>query len=115
MDGVRSEAADLDKNDTRFGQYHAARRVMRTLFLGSAPSSSDQMHRGLEVERILLGACSPGQTVGTFKDVLTRLRDRLTYLYGDKERLWLDTKPNLRREMETRKSNVSEREDLLKM
>ncbi len=113
VDGVRSEAADLDKNDTRFGQYHAARRVMRTLFLGSAPSSSDQMHRGLEVERILLGACSPGQTVGTFKDVLTRLRDRLTYLYGDKERLWLDTKPNLRREMETRKSNVSEREDLL--
>ncbi len=113
VDGTRSEAADIDKNDTRFGQYHAARRVMRTLFLGSAPSTGDQMHRGLEAERILLGACSPGQTVGTFKDVLTRLRDRLTYLYGDKDRLWLDTKPNLRREMEMRKEKVSEREELI--
>ena len=51
--------------------------------------------------------------MATFKDVLVRLRDRLTYLYGDKERLWLDTKPNLRREMETRKSKVSEREELM--
>lgn len=113
VDGSRSEAADIDKQDTRFGQYHTARRVMRTLFLGSAPSSGDQMHRGLQAERIMLGACSPGQTVATFKDVLVRLRDRLTYLYGDKERLWLDTKPNLRREMETRKSKVSEREELM--
>ena len=113
VDGHRSEAADLDKNDTRFGQYHAARRVMRTLFLGSAPSSGDQMHRGLQMERVLLGACSPQQTVGTFEDALSRLRDRLTYLYGDKERLWLDTKPNLRREMETRKNNINEREALI--
>lgn len=113
VDGSRSETAEIDKNDTRFGQYHAAQRVMRTVFLGSAPSTGDQMHRGLEVERILLGACSPGQTIGTFKDVITRLRDRLTYLYGDKDRLWLDTKPNLRREMESRKSNINDREALI--
>ncbi|MGZ2367865.1 hypothetical protein, partial [Citrobacter freundii] len=54
VDGPRSEATEIDKNDTRFGQYHAARRVMRTLFLGSAPSSGDQMHRGLQIERVLL-------------------------------------------------------------
>lgn len=113
VDGPRSEATEIDKNDTRFGQYHAARRVMRTLFLGSAPSSGDQMHRGLEIERVLLGACSPEQTIGTFEDVLLRLRDRLTYLYGEKDRLWLDTKPNLRREMETRKGNINEREVLI--
>lgn len=48
------------------------------------------MHRGLLAERIILGACSPGQTVATFKDVLVRLRDRLTYLYGDKDRFgWI--------------------------
>ncbi|HFT4573193.1 TPA: ATP-binding protein [Klebsiella pneumoniae] len=113
VDGPRSEATEIDKNDTRFGQYHAARRVMRTLFLGSAPSSGDQMHRGLQIERVLLGACSPKQTIGTFEDVLLRLRDRLTYLYGEKDRLWLDTKPNLRREMETRKGNINEREVLI--
>ncbi|HBV3413501.1 TPA: ATP-binding protein [Klebsiella pneumoniae] len=113
VDGPRSEATEIDKNDTRFGQYHAARRVLRTLFLGSAPSSGDQMHRGLQIERVLLGACSPEQTIGTFEDVLLRLRDRLTYLYGEKDRLWLDTKPNLRREMETRKGNINEREVLI--
>ncbi|EPO4112493.1 ATP-binding protein, partial [Enterobacter cloacae] len=70
-------------------------------------------HRGLQIERVLLGACSPEQTIGTFEDVLLRLRDRLTYLYGEKDRLWLDTKPNLRREMETRKGNINEREVLI--
>lgn len=113
VDGNRSMAADIDKNDTRFGQYHAARRVMRTLFLGSAPSGGDQMHRGLEAERILLGACSPEQTLATFEDVLAKLKDKLTYLYADKSRVWLDTKPNLRREMESRKTNISEREQLI--
>jgi len=34
------------------------------------------------------------------------LRDRLHYLYSDQDRLWLDTKPNLRREMESRKQNI---------
>ncbi|BCV35016.1 hypothetical protein TUM17377_03440 [Shewanella chilikensis] len=113
VDGNRSMAADIDKNDTRFGQYHAARRVMRTVFLGSAPSSGDQMHRGLEAERILLGSCSPEQTLATFEDVLAKLKDKLTYLYADKSRMWLDTKPNLRREMESRKTNISEREQLI--
>jgi len=71
------------------------------------------MIRGVQVERILLGTVQPGQTIGVFEDVLKRLRDRLHYLYSDKDRYWLDTKPNLRREMESRKQNISERDELL--
>jgi hypothetical protein len=106
VDGSRSEPHRIDGDDTRFGSVQAAHRAMRTVFLGSAPSSRDQVVNGIQVERILLGSVQPGQTVGVFEDVLKRLRDRLHYLYSDKDRFWLDTKPNLRREMESRKENI---------
>lgn len=106
VDGSRSEPSDIDARDTRFGSVQAARRVMRTVFLGSAPSARGQVVKGIQVERVLLGTVQPGQTVGIFEDVLKRLRDRLHYLYSDQDRVWLDTKPNLRREMESRKQNV---------
>ncbi len=106
VDGPRSETHQIDGDDTRFGSVQAAHRTMRALFLGSAPSVRDQVVKGIPLERILLGTVQPGQTIGVFEDVLKRLRDRLHYLYSDQDRFWLDTKPNLRREMESRKQNV---------
>jgi predicted AAA+ superfamily ATPase len=104
--GPRSEPADIDGHESRFGSVQAAQRTMRTIFLGSAPSARAQVVKGIQVERILLGTVQPGQPVGVFEDVLKRLRDRLHYLYSDKDHFWLDTKPNLRREMESRKQNI---------
>lgn len=106
VDGDHSEPHYIDGGDTRFGSVQAAHRVMRTIFLGSAPSAGSQIVKGIQLERILLGTVQPQQTVGIFEDVLKRLRDRLHYLYSDQGRFWLDTKPNLRREMEGRKRNV---------
>ena len=106
VDGPRSAPYSIDGDDTRFGSVQAAHRAMRTIFLGSAPSTSGQIVKGIQVERVLLGAVQPGQVVGIFEDVLKRLRERLHYLYSDQDRLWLDTKPNLRREMESRKQNI---------
>lgn len=113
VDGTRSAPYDIDGHHTLFGGVQAARRTARTIFLGSAPSTREQMIRGIQVERVLLGTVQPGQTIGVFEDVLKRLRDRLHYLYSDKDRYWLDTKPNLRREMESRKQNINERDELL--
>lgn len=115
VDGPRSIPADIDGHHTLFGGVQAARRTARSIFLGSAPSSQEQMIRGIQAERILLGTVQPGQTIGVFEDVLKRLRDRLHYLYAEQDRYWLDTKPNLRREMESRKQNISERDDLTPM
>jgi uncharacterized protein len=112
VDGPRSVPIDIDGHDTRFGSIQAARRTMRTVFLGSAPSVTGQFIKGVEMERILLGTAQPGQTIGVFEDVLKRLHDRLTYLYSDAGRYWLDTRPNLRREMESRKQNINNREEL---
>lgn len=113
IDGPRSAAMDIDGHDTRFGSVQAARRVARTIFLGSAPSISLQAVRGIKVEGILLGAVQPGQAVGTYEDVIKRLRDRLHYLYGEKDSYWFDTRPNLRREMESRKANLKDAEDVM--
>lgn len=106
VDGPRSEPHQIDGDDTRFGSVQAAHRTMRAVFLGSAPSVPGQVVKGIQLERILLGTAQPGQTIGVFEDVLKRLRDRLHYLYSDQDRFWLDTKPNLRREMESRKQNI---------
>ena len=113
MDGPRSAAVDIDGHDTRFGSVQAARRVARTIFLGSAPSNAAQAVRGIRAEGILLGAVQPGQAVGTYEDVIKRLRDRLHYLYGEKDSYWFDTRPNLRREMESRKANLKDADDVL--
>jgi len=113
IDGPRSEPFRIDGREPRFGSVQAARRAARTIFLGSAPSGSDQTIRGITVDRILLGSLQPGQTVGVFEDILRRLRDRLHYLYSGRDHFWFDTKPNLRREMESRKQNISDSDEVL--
>ena len=107
VDGARSTPQELDGQDTRFGSVQAAQRVMRTIFLGRAPEVAAQNIRGIQRERILLGSVQPDENPGIFSDVLGRLRDRLHYLYADNDRYWLDTRPNLRREMENRRSSIS--------
>ena len=50
IDGERAETTALEASEARFGQLQAARRVARTLFLGSAPASVavTQNARGLD-------------------------------------------------------------------
>lgn len=107
IDGPDSTPVQIDGNETRFGSIFAARRAARTIFLGSAPSSAAQGLRGISVERILLGCALPGQTVSIYEDVLKRLRDKLHYLFVDTDHFWFDTRPNLRREMESRKGKIN--------
>ncbi len=120
IDGDRAETTELENKEPRFGQVNAARRVARTLFLGSAPSSvaGKSGIRGLDRARVLLGCLQPGQTSATYVDALNRLADRLHYLNssGDKAqdatRFWFDTRANLRREMEDRKRRFDDNTDV---
>jgi predicted AAA+ superfamily ATPase len=122
IDGERAETTELEAREPRFGQVNAARRVARTLFLGTAPSSvaTKPGIRGLDRGRVLLGCLQPGQTTAVYADVLGRLADRLHYLNssGDKAadatRYWFDTRANLRREMEDRKQRFDLKTDVRK-
>ena len=106
VDGDRSEPRAIDEGNTRFGEISAARRVARTIFMGSAPHGSGQAVRGLEEMHIRLGAAQPDEHVSVFNDVTKRLTDRLTHLYTRAQRYWYDTHPNLRRTMEDRAAKL---------
>ncbi|HEU0037123.1 MAG TPA: DUF499 domain-containing protein [Kofleriaceae bacterium] len=120
IDGDRAETTELENREPRFGAVNAARRVARTIFLGSAPSSVTTKPgiRGLDRARVLLGCLQPGQTSSIHSDALNRLADRLHYLNssGDKAndttRYWFDTRANLRREMEDRKKRFDDLADV---
>jgi len=120
IDGDRAETTELENKEPRFGSLNAARRVARTLFLGSAPAAAGAKPgiRGLDRARVLLGCLQPGQTSSTYTDVLGRLADRLHYLNssGDKSqdatRFWFDTRANLRREMEDRKGRFNDQNEV---
>jgi predicted AAA+ superfamily ATPase len=122
IDGDKAETTELENKEPRFGQVSAARRVGRTLFLGTAPSSvaTRQGIRGLDRGRVLLGCLQPVQAAAVYSDALNRLADRLHYLNssGDKAadgtRFWFDTRANLRREMEDRKGRFDDRTDVKK-
>ena len=75
IDGDRAETTELENKEPRFGQVNAARRVARTLFLGSAPSSvaTKTGIRGLDRARVLLGCLQPGKTSSVYSDALNRL------------------------------------------
>jgi hypothetical protein len=120
IDGDRAETTELETKEPRFGAVSAARRVARTIFLGSAASAAGTQKgvRGLDRARVLLGCLQPGQASSTFSDALNRLSDRLHYLNssGDKAqdatRFWFDTRANLRREMEDRKGRFNDQNEV---
>jgi predicted AAA+ superfamily ATPase len=120
IDGDRAETTELENKEPRFGQIGAARRVARTLFLGSAPTSAATKVsiRGVDRARVILGCLQPSHPSSIYSDALNRLADRLHYLNssGDKAqdatRFWFDTRANLRREMEDRKRRFDDKTEV---
>jgi predicted AAA+ superfamily ATPase len=96
VDGPGSTPVRLDAEKPMFGQRSVARRVARTVFVGSAPTARSP-NRGLEDHRMRLGCANPGESPALFGDALRSLTDRATYLYVDRERSWYDLQPSVTR------------------
>ncbi|MGE4446650.1 MAG: ATP-binding protein, partial [Synergistaceae bacterium] len=109
VDGKKSIPYQKDQNNPRYGSILAARRIARTVMLGSAPTSRDQNVRGIEASRIRLGVVQPGENIANFNDALSTLTTSLAYLYTNPsgERFWYDTRPTLRKTVEDRATQVS--------
>ncbi|MHB2020483.1 MAG: ATP-binding protein, partial [Candidatus Xenobia bacterium] len=97
IDSATSRTLTLDRDNPNLQRYSACRRVARTIFIGSAPSSLAQKSKGLEEVRVKLACVQPGETPATFGDALRRLTEHLTYLYNDGTRYWFDTRPSVNR------------------
>ena len=113
VDGPRAIPTDIDEKTALLGSVQAARRVARSIFLGSAPSGGGQRIRGISAENVRLGCFQPGDQAGRFDDALRRLTDRLHYMYSGKDRYWYNTQTNLRREAEDRMSRFERDTDLV--
>ncbi len=109
IDGKNSIPYQKDIEISRFGNKLAARRVARTIMLGSAPTSRAQAVRGIEKAHIRLGVVQPGESIADFNDALGTLQSALSYLYADSagNRFWYDTRPTLRKTVDDRATQIS--------
>jgi hypothetical protein len=86
----------IDTERPTLGARAITRRLARSIFIGSAPTLRSA-HRGVERQRIWLGAAIPGDTVGNFGSALDLLGQRATYLYAEGSRYWYDTQQSVTR------------------
>ncbi len=94
VDGPNALPGRIDAEVPNLGKYAACRRVARTIYLGSAPTTT-AANRGLEDRRIKLGCVMPGESPAVFGDALRRLATAATYLYQDGPRYWYSTQPTV--------------------
>ena len=92
-DSDNSRTDHIDQESQRYGEVGgAARRVARTIFLGSASSGAIM---GIDQRQVHLGAIQPGQGVPIYNEALNRMVGELYYLYQDNERYFFHAEENL--------------------
>ncbi|MDR1785562.1 MAG: DUF499 domain-containing protein, partial [Spirochaetaceae bacterium] len=108
VDGKNSVPYQKDQANPRYGKSLAARRIARTIMLGSAPTVGSRV-RGIEASRVRLGVIQPGENIANFNDALTSLKSALAYLYTNPsgDRFWYDTRPTLRKTVEDRATQIA--------
>lgn len=112
VDGPNSLPLRIDGEVPNLGKFHASRRVARTIYLGSAPTSK-AANRGLEDRRIKLGCVMPGESPAIFGDALRRLSSAATYLYQDAARYWYSTQPTVTKLADDRAEQLKADPDLV--
>jgi predicted AAA+ superfamily ATPase len=110
VDGPNSLPLRIDGEVPNLGKYSACRRVARTIYLGSAPTTT-AAHRGLEDRRVKLGCVMPGESPAIFGDALRRLAAAATYLYQDGARYWYSTQPTVTKLAEDRAEQLRREPD----
>ncbi len=94
VDGDGAIPIAIDRETPNLGRLSATRRVARTIYMGSAPTS-EESNAGLDDRSVRLGCIQPGEPIGIFGDALRRLSDRATFLYADSGRYWYSIKANV--------------------
>lgn len=105
VDGPDSLPLKIDTEVPNLGKFAATRRVARTVYLGSAPTT-DASHHGIEDRRIKLGCVMPGESPAIFGDALRRLAGTATYLYQDGSHYWYSTQPTVTKLAEDRSEQL---------
>ena len=110
VDGSNSLPLRIDGDVPNLGKSSACRRVARTIYMGSAPTSA-AAHRGIEDRQVKLGCVMPGESPAIFGDALRRLAGAATYLYQDGPRYWYSTQPTVTKLAEDRAEQLKRNPD----
>lgn len=93
VDSHGSRTDQIDKKSEHFIEVgSAARRIARTVFLGSAASGAV---KGITTRQIHLGVVEPGQGVSVYNDALSRMNGNLYFFYNLDDRYYFHTQENL--------------------
>ena len=106
VDGPDSLPTRLDTENRQMGRISAARRVARTIYMGSAPRPDG--NRGVDIKRVILGCVQPGEQPGKFTDALKHLSNESTHLYGEGSQYWYQLQPNVNRVAAERAETISD-------
>jgi len=105
VDGPESLPAEIERASPTMARVHAARRVARAIYLGTAPGSDGQ-NPGIDDRLIKLACAQPGEAPATFGDALRKISDRARHIHQDQNRYWISTKPNLNRMADDRANDL---------
>ncbi len=106
-DSDNSKTDNIDKESHRYGEVGgAARRVARTIFLGSAGSGAT---RGIDQRQVHLGSVQPGQGVSLYNEALGRMVGDLYYLYTDGNRYYFHAEENLNKVVNDRADGMPDK------
>ena len=104
-DGSRADRID---ETARFAQVGgAAKRVARTVFLGSAPGGA---MRGIDERQIRLGAVQPNDRAASYNEALQEVSRELHYLYNSNDRYYFHAEENLNKVAADRATQVTDAE-----
>ena len=106
-DGDDSRTDAIDRENQRFREIGAARRIARAVFLGSAPSGAV---RGIDARAVRLAAVEPGHGVAAYNEALARMSGNLYYLYDDGVRYWFHAEENLNKVAADRIGEIADRD-----
>ncbi len=93
VDSDNSRTDNIDRGSQRYAAVGgAARRIARTVFLGSAPSG---FTRGIDSRQIHLGVVRPGEGEAPYNEALSLMTGDLYYLYFAEGRYFFYAEENL--------------------
>ena len=107
VDSDNSRTDNIDRASQRFSEVGgAARRIARTVFLGSARSGAT---RGIDSRQVHLGVVQPGHGYARYNEALARMTGDLYYLYHADGRYYFHAEENLNKVASDRASALSQR------
>ena len=110
--GKKSKAYNLDKFNPRFQRFSSARKISRSIFMGTAPDQKKSGVRGISENDIHLCTIQPTEieNIAVFNDALAKLRTNLYYLYSQGDKLWFGENASLRRTVDDKRAKYSDDE-----